>query len=62
MAPAGGRVYVADQNNHRIQYFRDEPPRAHAKAADRPGNGLLSSTDNTGVSPASLGRVKALFK
>jgi len=37
----GARLYVADSNNHRVQYFnRNEPS----------------------VSPASLGRVKALFE
>jgi DNA-binding beta-propeller fold protein YncE len=40
-SPMGSRIYVADCNNFRIQYFnRNEPA----------------------VSPASLGRVKALFR
>ncbi|HUV85746.1 MAG TPA: hypothetical protein VMX79_01380 [bacterium] len=40
LAP-NGTVYVADTDNHRIQYFRWSAPA---------------------VSPASLGRVKALFR
>jgi DNA-binding beta-propeller fold protein YncE len=37
----GGRVYVTDAFNHRVQYFR---------------------VANPAVAPASLGRVKALFR
>ena len=38
---SSGNVYVADNNNHRVQYFK---------------------LTNVAVVPASLGRVKALFR
>jgi len=38
---AGARLYVLDQYNDRVQYFRDT---------------------TAGVAPASLGKVKAVFK
>ena len=41
VSPSGARVYVADNGNSRVQYFRRSDPA---------------------VGPASLGRVKALFK
>jgi DNA-binding beta-propeller fold protein YncE len=41
VTPDGAYVYVADTENHRVQYF---------------------DQTNTAVVPASLGRVKALFK
>jgi tripartite motif-containing protein 71 len=41
VAGDGGRVYVGDRDNHRVQYFKDTE---HA------------------VAPASLGKVKALFR
>jgi tripartite motif-containing protein 71 len=41
VSPSGARVYVADNGNSRVQYFRRSDPA---------------------VAPASLGKVKALFK
>jgi len=60
--PSGASVYVADNRNHRVQYFYDAPPRAPVNPEDQTGNGLISSTDNTRVSPTSLGRIKTLFR